>query len=1048
MEINTNLCEKKIIDYLKLNWFTTLKKSNLIDVFSESFKTTPTLKTKCYILLKKNYWSLNNIVERINLKLNYTDNIHSAAYEKVDSKIDNTKIDRKYVEDEYANTQKKYHTSEQKNVKNEHQEWFFIHSLKIVWIIILSIFLIIVFLKVIKYIISFIYDVFNKHRMIYMKVILPRLDTKLDREREKDISKDMKEKISRMAQVYRWFHKIWSLSVMDNILTFFFDKAKVDLAYYYKKWELYFIVWTYPEYQKVLESNISAQYPDCVIEEIQKFSPISYKHKYVSVIPLQSIKNNVFPIRTFKQLEDDPINNILDTVSKISNEDQITILMSLRPYKDKFNTQAKLIADKLYKREITYDQKINFWKVITKPINFLVNWPSDKMIKRMKPWAIEGDAYTRMTKAEEEAINTMADEAWKPAFSSSLFLIACSDYKDRNKGDLNALVSAYTVYKDEYNNALDQPEVLADMFGWFFVPMWKFAVNFSLLWFFAKTNIFTINELASLFHFPDWVFNRSPAIVRAEYKMCEPPKNLIIPKEENWKVLTWVIAEAYKWWKLSKIFANIKHSTIWKKLVEETIKDWNNWEKTITKEKVWIKLYKDAVLLWVSVYKNQYRPVYIKRKDRTRHHYIIWKSWWGKSVFISSLAKQDIWNWDWLCVIDPHGDLVEDVIKYVPKERAKDVIYFDAWNAERPMWLNLYEIDNPNQADRVVNDATEIFLKMFWPEIFWPRIQEYFKYWSLTLLEDLEEWATLLDVPRLFTDDAYREYKVSKVKNPTVKSFWEKTYNAMWDREKQEIIPYFTSKFVSFNTNSLIRNIIWQTKSAFKFREAMDNQKIILINLSKGRIWELNAQLLGMIIVSQIYNAAMSRADIPEEQRKDFYLYVDEFQNFVSWTFADILSEARKYRLSLIMAHQYIAQLEWWSWNNIWESSWWKNSVKDAVFGNTWTLQSFKVGAPDAEFLEKEYSPVLSAQDIIWIANYKAYIKLNINNATSRVFNISTIWSTDYRNDKIWEVLKEYSSKKYWRDVRFVNEEIVARLWFADLDDNMEDEFWDDYDDE
>jgi type IV secretory pathway TraG/TraD family ATPase VirD4 len=174
----------------------------------------------------------------------------------------------------------------------------------------------------------------------------------------------------------------------------------------------------------------------------------------------------------------------------------------------------------------------------------------------------------------------------------------------------------------------------------------------------------------------------------------------------------------------------------------------------------------------------------------------------------------------------------------------------------------------------------------------------------------MEDGATLLDVPRLFTDESYREYKTKKVKNPIVKNFREKTYNAMGDREKQEIIPYFTSKFVSFNTNSLIRNIIGQTKSAFNFREVMDNRKILLINLSKGMIGELNAQLLGMIIVSKIYNAAMSRADIPEAERKDFYLYVDEFQNFVTDAFADILSEARKYKLALIMAHQYIAQLE------------------------------------------------------------------------------------------------------------------------------------------
>jgi type IV secretory pathway TraG/TraD family ATPase VirD4 len=273
------------------------------------------------------------------------------------------------------------------------------------------------------------------------------------------------------------------------------------------------------------------------------------------------------------------------------------------------------------------------------------------------------------------------------------------------------------------------------------------------------------------------------------------------------------------------------------------------------------------------------------------------------------------------------------------------------------MGLNLYEIDNLDQADRTVNDATEIFLKMFGPEIFGPRIQEYFKYGSLTLLEDFEDRPTLLDVTRLFTDDGYREFKLKKVTNAVVRNWREKTYNAMGDREKQEIIPYFSSKFVSFNTNRLIRNIIGQTKSAFTFDDVMNNQKILLINLSKGKIGELNAQLLGMIIVSKVYNSAMARASMDAKDRKDFYLYVDEFQNFVSGTFADILSEARKYRLGLIMAHQYIAQLD--PAKGLGDSGGGKSDVKAAVFGNVGTMMSFKVGAPDAEFLEKEYAPVL-----------------------------------------------------------------------------------------
>ena len=657
-----------------------------------------------------------------------------------------------------------------------------------------------------------------------------------------------------------------------------------------------------------------------------------------------------------------------------------------------------------------------------------------------------------MPKAEEEALNTIAEEAGKPAFQAWFLMITSSDVPNRADENKDNVMSAFSVYKDEYNNWLDQPEIMADILGFFTKPMWKFASKFLLTTFFYKRATFTVDELASLFHFPDSTFNRSPVITWMDYKVLPLPDALPTLKEPNDYCITWVIAEEYKKWDISTIFnehpswASCEEIEEIEELQEvdkvpaavlegkEIIKkDWVNYVKVPKKRrKVGLRVFKDWILLWVNSYRNRFTPVYIRKKDRSRHHYIMWKSGWGKSVFISSLARQDIWNGEWICVIDPHGDLVEDILAYIPKERAKDVIYFDAGNEDRPMWLNLYEIDSIDQADRVVNDATEIFLKMFWPEIFWPRIQEYFKYWSLTLLEDMEDGATLIDVPRLFTDEIFREYKIKKVRNPIVRNFWERTYNAMGDREKQEIIPYFTSKFVSFTTNRLIRNIIWQTKSAFKFREAMDSGKILLVNLSKWKIWDINAQLLGMILVAQIYNAAMSRADVPEDERRDFYLYVDEFQNFVSGTFADILSEARKYHLWLIMAHQYIWQLEWSSGNNLGEWKWWKSDVKKAVFGNVWTMQSFKVGAEDGEFLEKEYSPVLSAQDIVGISNYKVYIKLNINNATSRVFSLDTIWTTDYRNLKVAEILKEYSGKKYWRKKEFVEAEITARLWMLE----------------
>ena len=290
-------------------------------------------------------------------------------------------------------------------------------------------------------------------------------------------------------------------------------------------------------------------------------------------------------------------------------------------------------------------------------------------------------------------------------------------------------------------------------------------------------------------------------------------------------------------------------------------------------------------------------------------------------------------------------------------------------------------------------------------------------------MEDEDDGGTLIDVPRLFVDDAFMKYKTRKIKNPVVKSFWDHEYANTGDREKQEMIPYFSAKFGPFITNSTIRNIIGQPKSAFNLREIMDGRKILLVNLSKGKIGALNAQLLGLIFVSKINMAAMSRADIEESQRKDFYMYVDEFQNFATETFGEILSEARKYRLALIMAHQFIAQI-----GSSGAKKGDKPSIKDAVFGNAGTIMSFKVGAEDAEYMEKEYAPLLSQQDIISIANFTTYCKLNIDNATTRPFDMKTLWDNKYENQKAAEVLKEYSRKKYGRKKKYVDIEIEARL--------------------
>lgn len=908
----------------------------------------------------------------------------------------------------------------------------------------------------------YIYSFLNTSRMIYLKVMLPKTDGKTDREQEKEIARDMKEKVSRMSQLYSGLHKISDLSTKESMMHKIFGKQKLVMIYQYEQGQLSFIIGTYPEYQGIVESAISAQFANCSLERVKKPDP--FQKKYSDIMPLEPEKDPVYTIKTFKQVPDDPINNVIDTMSKVSIYDTVTAILVIKPEDSSYNAKRQKAADRLYKNLSLYETTLWSRSTWLNPLKLLsvifLGW-TGKLVANQKEEA--NVTMVRMVKAKEEALNTIGEEAGNPIYKSGLLIVSSSDVKGQAKQNLKAMESAYNVYTDEYANRLSDDNTKHDMFPWIFQPIWRIGVGYYLTGFFYKYSYFSTNELSSLYHFPDSIYNRSPIIEWMQYKVLPAPANLpqFSDDERNGKVMTGILAEKFKDGKLSDILKDYtNHRAVTSREIEEEKltplaeyqtahpgvisevdgKQTINGLEIITKgEEQFVKeivdkktvygykLYKNAVLLGTNIYRNQLSPVYMKREDRTRHHYMIGKSGTWKSVFLQTIARQDLWNGDGICLIDPHGDLAEDVLSFVPKERAKDVVYFDAGNEDRPMGLNLYEINSLDEADRTVNDATEIFLKMFGPEIFGPRIQEYFKYGSLTILEDFEDRPTLLDVVRLFTDEAYREVKVAKVTNAVVRNRRERTYNAMGDREKAEIIPYFSSKFVSFNTNRLIRNIIGQTKSAFNFDDVMNNQKILLVNLSKGKIWEMNAQLLGMILVSKIYNSAMGRAKLDPKDRKDFYLYVDEFQNFVSGTFADILSEARKYRLGLIMAHQYIAQLE--AGKGLWDSWGGKSDVKAAVFGNVGTMMSFKIGAPDAEFMEKEYAPLLWPQDIVGIANYKSYIKLNIDNATSKVFSMNSIYTKDYQNKKIAPLLMEYSSKKYGRAREFVDAEISNRLW-------------------
>lgn len=426
----------------------------------------------------------------------------------------------------------------------------------------------------------------------------------------------------------------------------------------------------------------------------------------------------------------------------------------------------------------------------------------------------------------------------------------------------------------------------------------------------------------------------------------------------------------------------------------------------------------DGIILGRSVYRGEETTVKMKRADRRRHLYTIGRSGSGKSVFIQNLAVQDIQNGEGVCVIDPHGDFVEYVLQHVPKERMDDVIYFNPADTERPIGLNMLEVKTEEQKDFATQEMIAIFYKMVTdPSMIGPMFEHNMRNVMLTLMADLENPGTIAEIPRMFTDDSFVKKYLAKLRDPVVRAYWEKEMAKTSDFHKSEMLGYLISKVGRFVENEMIRNIIGQSHSGFNFREIMDKKKILLVNLSKGQVGEINANLLGMIIVSKLQMAALERASLPEEERNDFFLYIDEFQNFITDSIATILSEARKYRLELVIANQYLNQLVDNKGNK---------GVRDAVLANAGTVVCFRIGTEDAEVLAKEFAPVFGSYDLVNIEQYTAYVKMLIDNTAAKPFNMMT-YPPLAGNKEVATAIKELSRRKYGRPKEIVEEEIMER---------------------
>lgn len=427
-----------------------------------------------------------------------------------------------------------------------------------------------------------------------------------------------------------------------------------------------------------------------------------------------------------------------------------------------------------------------------------------------------------------------------------------------------------------------------------------------------------------------------------------------------------------------------------------------------------VKFNKDITYLAKTNFRNQEQVFGIKRRDRRQHMYVLGKSGTGKSVFLNNMIIQNIWNGEGVCVVDPHGELVEGILASIPAHRVKDVIYFNPADTDYHIGFNVLEVDDPKYKHLVASGLMGIFTKI-WANA-WSARMEYILNNAILALSDTEG-STLLGIPRLLVDKDYRQVVINNLKDPVIKAFWVHEYENWRDQYRNEAIAPIQNKVGQFLSSAMVRNVLGQAKSTINLFEMMNTGKIFLVNVSKGRIGEDNSALLGGMLITKLQLAAMERVRVPEEERKDFYLYVDEFQNFVTDSFASILSEARKYRLCLTLAHQYIAQL-------VTKDS---ESVRDAVFGNVGTMIIFRVGAADADFLEKEFEPEFMVQDMVNLPNYHAYLKLMVDGITSRPFSARTLapFKTPAGENVTQEII-ESSRRLYARKREDVEKDINA----------------------
>lgn len=746
---------------------------------------------------------------------------------------------------------------------------------------------------------------------------------KIPRELKEDIS--IEERKNKIAVMEQFLSSIGALHDKRN--RYGQPYIVLEMAVPFSDSEISFYLAVPKKYETFLEKQIYGFYPKAIVqksEDYNIFSPTGFSAGGF----LKLEKNSILPIKTYKELEVDPLENISTALSKIAETGEGgAIQIVLKPASRNWNKFGLSIIKKM-------NQGQSFKDAIKRKV---VPKPKKDEQPQIQP---------QVTPDMQETIKYLQAKASKTGLEANIRILFSSTSKERADELMSHMEGSFQQFGSPLLNSLKLEKAKSG-------SLKKLCFRFSFRLFNAKQKIvLNSEEVASIFHFPLTQLS-SPKLKWLKSKESVPPTN--IPKE--------------------------------------------------------------GVTIGKSIFRGEETEIRMTDDDRRRHFYIVGQTGTGKTTMAINMIKQDILAGKGVCYIDPHGKDVEELLGMIPPERAEDVIYFNPGDIERPMGLNMLEYDPnfPEQKSFLANEMINIFKKIFpeAPEGLGPMFQQYMRGALLLVMDDIESGATLLEVPKVLADSQFRKYKLSKTNNVVVKDFWEKeAEKAGGEASLANIVPYITSKTNIFLANDIMRPILCQQKSAFDFRKIMDEKKIFLANLSKGRLGDLNSYLLGLIIVGRFLMAAFSRVDTASKQMNDFYLYIDEFQNFTTDTIATILSEARKFKLNLIISHQFIGQLE--------------EKIKNAVFGNVGSMAVFRVGAEDAEFLVKQFEPVFNQQDLVNIDNYNAYVKLLINSMVSVPFNIKANPPAK-RSPEIAEKIKELSRLKYGRDKSIVDKEIFER---------------------